>query len=226
MKSSKISFPLVHKKSSLPTFALFTSIVGALPMLMVMWVAICSKFTNVEGTNGTDIYNVYVSVRAIFAIVLVASLVLYELRRASVVLLPTAVLGFISSTMKLIISFSDYANKKALAEAMSMHPSYTQNFIDIAEAAVLTLTAAALLLYLLGIFKTSFPVIFVDVITIVMLLYSVISYSVTYEVSEYTVFCRCANIFVCASVLLFCLSSKTRAELEGKVKYVPRRMKK
>ena len=58
MKSFNLPFPLVHKKSSLPTFAVLMGILGAIPVIMVLWVAICSQFTRVEGTNETALYNV------------------------------------------------------------------------------------------------------------------------------------------------------------------------
>lgn len=228
MKSFKISFPLVHKRSSLPTLALLLGIIGSLPVLMVMWVALCSQFTRVEGTNETVLYNVYVCVRALFAVSLLAGVAVFDLRRASVALVPAAGLGFVSSVMKLIIAFSTYTSKKALAESLSMHSSYTQNYIDIAEAALLTITAALVLLYLFGVLKTAFPAIFAAVITTIVVLYSVISYSTTYQVSEFTVLSRCYTIPYCIGILLFCLSTKTKAQLEGKVKkekYVPRRMK-
>lgn len=228
MKSFKIAFPLVHKKSSLPTFAALLGILASLPVLMVIWVALCSQFTRVEGTNETAMYNVYVCVRALFAIAVVAGVVLYDLRRASVALLPAAGLGFVSSIIKLIIALSTYMDKKSMAEAMSIHSSYTQNFIDIAEAALLLITAALTLVYLLGILKTAFPVIFAAVIATIVILYSVISYSTTYHVSEFTVLSRSYTVLYCLGVLLFCLSSKTKAQIEGKVKkekYVPRRMK-
>lgn len=228
MKSFKISFPLVHKRSSLPTLALLLGIVGSLPVLMVMWVAFCSQFTRVEGTNETALYNVYVCVRALFAVALLAGGAVYDMRRASVALVPAAGLGFISSVMKLIINMSVYLDKKALADAMSINSSYTQNYIDIAESALLTITAVLVLLYLLGILKTAFPTIFAAVISTIVILYSVISYSTTYPVSEFTVLSRSYAIPYCLGILLFCFSSKTKAQLEGKVKkekYVPRRMK-
>ncbi|MBQ2688327.1 MAG: hypothetical protein IJF52_06865 [Clostridia bacterium] len=228
MKSFKISFPLVHKKSSLPTLAALLAVVAAIPVLMVLWVAVCSAFTRVEGTNETALYNVYVWVRAIFAITLIAGAVVYDLRRASVALLPGAALGLVSSVIKFIIAFSTYLNKKALADALSISSSYTQNYIDIAEAALLLITSAFVIIYLLGILKTAFPVIFAAVISALVILYSVISYSTTYEASDFTVLSRCYAIPCCIGLLLFCLSSKTKAQLEGKVKkekYVPRRMR-
>lgn len=228
MKSFKISFPLVHKRSSLPTLAVFLGIIGSLPVLMVMWVAICSQFTRVEGTNETAIYNVYVCVRSLFAISLLAGGAVYDLRRASVALAPAAGLGLISSIMKLIIAFSTYSNKKALDTMLSMNSSYTQNYIDIAEAALLAITAVLVLLYLFGVLKTAFPAIFAAIITTIVILYSVISYSTTYPVSEFTVLSRSYAVPYCVGILLFCISSKTKAQLEGKVKkekYVPRRMR-
>lgn len=229
MKSFKISFPLVHKKSSLPTLGAFLGIIAAIPVLMVMWVAILSQFTKVEGTNETALYNVYICIRALFAISLVASVVVYDLKRASAALLPAAATGLLSSIIKFIIALSTYSEKKAIAEAMSIHSSYTQNYIDIAEASLLLLTALFALIYLLGIFKTPFPVIFVSVITIVFMLYAVISYSVTYQAENFAVISRAYSIPLSLGVLLFCLSSKTKAQIEGKVKkekYVPRRMRK
>lgn len=228
MKSFKIAFPLVHKKSSLPTLGAFLGIITAIPILMVMWVAMCSQFTRVEGTNETALYNVYVCIRALFAISLVAGAVVYDLRRASVALLPAAGIGFISGLMKLIIAVSTYADKKAIADAMSIHSSYTQNYIDMAEAGLLLLTAIFALVYLLGLFKTPFPVIFAAVITAVFMLYAVISYSITYQATDFAVLSRAYSIPLSLSVLLFCLSSKTKAQIEGKVKkekYVPRRMR-
>ncbi|MDO4419694.1 MAG: hypothetical protein Q4B92_04945 [Ruminococcus sp.] len=228
MKSFKISFPLVHKKSSLPTFAMLLGVLASLPVLMVMWVAMCSQFTRVEGSNETTLYNVYISLRAIFAISAVAGVVVYDLKRASVALLPAAGLGFVSSVLKLIVAFTTYSNKKALDASISMQSSYTQNYVDIAEAALLLITAVLALIYLLSVLKTAFPVIFASVITTIVILYSVISYSTTYIVSEFTVLARCYAIAYCLGLLLFCISSKTKAQLEGKVKkekYVPRRMK-
>ncbi len=228
MKSFKIAFPLIHKKSALPTFGAFLGIIAAIPILMVIWVAMCSQFTRVEGTNDTALYNVYVCVRALFAITLVAGVVVYDMRRASVALLPASVLGFVSSLMKLIISVSTYTERKALANAMSIHSSYTQNYIDIAEAALLTLTALLTLIYLLGLLKTPFPVIFASVITAIVVLYAVISYSTTYQASEFAVLSRAYSVPLTLGVLLFCLSSKSKAQIEGKVKkekYVPRRMR-
>ncbi len=228
MKAFKISFPLVHKKSTLPTFAALLGIIASIPVLMVLWVAICSEFTRVEGTNGTALYNVYVCIRSLFAVTAVAGLVIYDFRRASVALLPAAVLGFTSSIIKLIIAVSTYIEKKSLAETMSIHSSYTQNFIDIFETALLMLTAALALMYLLGVLKTSFPVIFSGVILIIVILYSIISYSTTYSVSEFTVLSRCYTLPYCIGLMCYCLSSKTKAQLEGKVKkekYVPRRMR-
>ena len=228
MKSFKISFHLVHKRSSLPTLTLLLGILGSIPVLMVMWVAFCSQFTRVEGTNGTSLYNVYVCVRALFAISVLAGVTVYDLRRASVALVPAALLGFASGVMKLYIAFSTFTAKKALNESLSMHSSYTQNYTDIAEAALLTITAVVFILYLFGVLKTAFPVIFPAVITTIVVLYSVISYSTTYSASEFTVLSRCYTIPFCIGVLLFCLSSKTKAQLEGKVKkekYVPRRMR-
>ncbi len=228
MKSLKISSPLVHKRSTLPTFAVLLGILGSLPVLMVMWVAICSQFTRVEGSNETALYNVYISIRAIFAISVVAGAVIYDLKRASIALLPGAGLGLVSGILKLIVAFSTYSSKKALDASISMQSSYTQNYIDIAEAALLLITAILALIYLLGILKTAFPAIFAAVITTIVILYSVISYSTTYPVSEFTVLTRCYAIPYCLGLLLFCISSKTKAQLEGKVKkekYVPRRMK-
>lgn len=228
MKSFKISFPLVHKRSSLPTLAVLLGIIGSLPVLMVIWVALCSQFTRVEGTNESALYNVYVCVRALFAIALLAGVTVYDLRRASVALLPAAGLGFVSGIMKLIVAISTYSDKKALDESLSMHSSYTQNYINIAEAALLAITAALVILYLIGILKTAFPTIFVAVVTTIVILYSVISYSTTYPVSDFTVLSRCYAVPYCLGVLLFCMSSKTKAQIEGKVKkekYVPRRMR-
>lgn len=228
MKSFKISFPLVHKRSSLPTLAVLLGIAGALPILMVMWVAICSQFTRVEGTNETALYNVYVCTRALFAISLLAGGAVYDMRRASAALIPAAGLGLISSVMKLIIAMSTYSSKLALDASLSMHSNYTQNYIDIAEGALLAITAVLVVLYLIGILKTAFPAIFAAVITTIVILYSVISYSTTYQVNEFTVLSRCYAIPICLGILLFCISSKTKAQLEGKVKkekYVPRRMK-
>lgn len=228
MKSFKISFPLVHKKSSLPTFAALLGFIASIPVFMVLWVAICSQFTRVEGTNETALYNVYVCVRAVFAITLLAGVVIYDLRRASVALLPGAALGFVTAVLKFIIAFSAYLNKKAIADSMSISSSYTQNFIDIFEAGLLTITAVLTLLYLLGFLKTSFPCIFITVITTLVILYSVITYSITYQASNFTVFNRCYTIPYCLAILLFCFSSVTKAQLDGtakKQKYVPRRMK-
>lgn len=229
MKSIKIAFPLVHKKSSLPTFGAFLGIIAAIPIMMVMWVAMCSQFTKVEGTNETGLFNVYVCIRALFAIALVAGVVVYDLRRASVALVPAAGIGFLSAFIKLFIAISTYSEKKALAEAMSIHSSYTQNFIDIAEAGLLLLTALFMLVYLLGLLKTPFPVIFASVISVIFMLYAVIAYSTTYQASDFAVISRAYTIPLSLGVLLFCLSSKTKAQIEGKVKkekYVPRRMKK
>lgn len=228
MKSVKIAFPLVHKKSSMPTLGAFLGFIAAIPMLMVMWVSLCSQFTRVEGTDGTALYNVYVCIRALFAISVVAGGVVYDLRRASVALLPAAGLGFISALIKLIINISAYLDKKALAEAISIHSSYTQNYIDITESALLLLTALLTLLYLLGMLKTAFPAVLSTVITALVVLYSVISYTTTYQVSDFTVLSRGYTIPLCVGVLLFCLSSKSKAQIEGKVKkekYVPRRMR-
>lgn len=228
MKSFKIAFPLVHKKSAMPTLGAFLAIIAAIPILMVMWVALCSQFTRVEGTNETALYNVYVCVRALFAIALVAGAVVYDMRRASVALLPASALGLLSGIMKLIISVSTYAEKKALADAMSIHSSYTQNFIDISDAALLLLTALLLLIYLLGLLKTPFPVILAAVVSFIVVLYSVISYSTTYQASEFTILSRAYSIPLSLGVILFCISSKSKAQIEGKVKkekYVPRRMR-
>lgn len=229
MKSLKISFPLVHKRSSLPTLCIFLAILGCLPILMVMWVALCSQFTRVEGTNETVFYNVYICIRAIFALALLAGVTVFDLRRASVALLPAAVLGVISSAMKLIIDFSAYTNKKALAQSLSMHPSYTQNYIDIAQAGLVFITCALVLVYILGLLKTGFPVILSAVASVIIILYSVISYATIYTVSGYTLFVKIYTVPLTIGAILFCLSSKTRAQIEGKAKkekYVPRRMRK
>lgn len=229
MKSLKIACPLVHKKSTLPTLAAVLGIIASIPVFMVLWVAVCSQFTRVEGTNETALYNVYVVMRALFAVSIVAGAVVFDLRRASVALIPASVLGLASSLIKLIIAASTYLNKKAMAEAISIQSSYTQNYIDIAEAALLTLTALLVLVYLLGILKTAFPVILVSVITVILILYSVIFYSTTYPVSDFTVLSRCYTIPYCLGILLFCMSSKTKAQIDGTVKkekYVPRRMRK
>lgn len=229
MNSLKISFPLVHKRSSLPTLCIFLAILGSLPILMVMWVAICSQFTRVEGTNETALYNVYICVRSLFAVTLLAGVTFLDLRRASVSLLPAVVLGLVSSVLKFIINFSVYSNKKAIAESMSIHSSYTQNYMDIAEAGLLFVTCALSLVYILGLLKTSYPVVFASIITSIFLLYSVISYTTTYTVSQFTVLTRGYAIPLTLGVLLFCLASKTKAQIEGKVKkekYVPRRMRK
>lgn len=229
MKSFKIACPLVHKKSSLPTFAALLGIIASIPVLMVLWVAICSEFTRVEGTNETALYNVYVCVRALFAVSVVAGAVIFDLRRASAALIPAAILGLVSSLFKLIITVSTYLDKKSMAEAISVNSSYTQNYIDITEAALLMLTALLAVIYILGLLKTAFPVILVSVISVIVVLYSVISYSTTYPVSDFTVLSRCYSIPYCLGVLLFCISSKTKAQIEGKVKkekYIPRRMRK
>ncbi len=229
MKSLKIACPLVHKKSTLPTIAALLGIIASIPVLMVLWVAICSQFTRVEGTNETALFNVYVWIRGLFAISVVAGAVVFDLRRASVALIPAAVFGLASSVLKLIITLSTYLDKKAMAEAISVNSSYTQNYIDIAEAALLTLTALLVTIYLSGILKTAFPVILVSVISVIVILYSVISYATTYPVSDFTVLSRCYSIPYCLGTLLFCMASKTKAQIEGKVKkekYVPRRMRK
>ena len=229
MKSFNLPFPLVHKKSSLPTFAVLMGILGAIPVIMVLWVAICSQFTRVEGTNETALYNVYVCIRALFAVAVVAGGVIYDLRRASAALLPAAVLGLMSSFTKLIIAMSVYSDKKALADSMSIHANYTQNYIDMGEAAFLTITAVLTLLYLLGILKTSYPLIFAAVVSVIIVLYSVISYSTTYNASNFTVLSRCYAIPLCIGALLFSISSKSKAQINGTVKkekYVPRRMRK
>lgn len=225
MKSFKIAFPLVHKKSSLPTFAVFLGVICAIPALMVMWVALLSQFTRVEGSNSTEFYNVYVCIRAVAASVFVAGLAVYDCRRASVALVPAAIMGLISSLMKLIIVFTDYMDKKALADSMGIHPSYSQNYIDMSEAALVLLLLVAGMLYLFGVLKTSFPVIFISVITLVVIMYSVITTATTYEVSEYTIFCKAYGVPLCLSILMICLSSKSKKQIEGTVKYKPRRMR-
>lgn len=228
MKKTKVMFPLVHKRSTLPTVALIFTIAAAIPILMVLWVSICSQFTRVEGSNGTAFYNVYIWIRSIFALFLLAGTTVYDLRRASVALLPSTCLGVICSFAKLIINMNIYMDKKALADSMAIHSSYTQNYLDIAQSALLMITAVLMLIYLLGFFKTSFPVIFVSVITLIFISYCVISYSVTYLMDSFSVLSRSYGIPLCVGILLFCLSSKTKAQLTGaikKEKYVPRRMK-
>ena len=133
-----------------------------------------------------------------------------------------------SSFTKLIIAMSVYSDKKALADSMSIHANYTQNYIDMGEAAFLTITAVLTLLYLLGILKTSYPLIFAAVVSVILVLYSVISYSTTYNASNFTVLSRCYAIPLCIGALLFSISSKSKAQINGTVKkekYVPRRMK-
>lgn len=229
MNSFKISPPLVHKKSSLPTFGAMLTFIASIPVIMVLWVAICSQFTRVEGTNETALYNVYVVMRALFAISAVAGAVIYDMKRASAAVIPAAALGFISSVFKVITNVSTYLNKKALAESLSIHSNYTQNYLDIAEAVLLMLTALFVCIYLLGLIKTGFPVVLVSIVSVIIVLYSVISYSTTYPVNDFNVLSRCYSIPYCLGVLLFCISSKTKAQIEGKVKkekYVPRRMRK
>ncbi len=228
MKLSKISFPLVHKRSTLPTLCVLFAIVGSVPILMVMWVAACSQFTRVEGTNETALYNVYICIRAIFALTLLVSVAVYDTRRASAALLPAVFLGLISTLLRLLVAMTSYLNKKSLANAISVHPNYSQNYIDLASAALLFITAVVLTIYLVGLFKTSFPVILFTVVTLIFELYSVISYSITYQPDNFTVISRFYAVPICLGVTLFCISSKTKAQLEGKVKkekYVPRRMK-
>lgn len=228
MKSSKIPFPLVHKKSSLPTMAVLMGIIGSIPVLMVLWVAICSQFTKVEGTNETALYNVYVWMRALFAVSVVAGGVIYDIRRASIALLPASVLGLISSFTKLIIAMSVYFDKKTFADSMSMKANYTQNYIDMAEAAFLFVSAVLMVLYLVGLLKTGYPLIFGTIVTIIIVLYSVIYYSTIYPVSNFTVLSRCYAVPLCIGAILFAVSSKTKAQINGTVKkekYVPRRMK-
>ena len=228
MKSVNTPFPLVHKKSSLPTFAVLMGILGSIPVIMILWVAICSQFTRVEGTNDTSLYNIYVVLRALFAISVVAGGVIYDIRRASCMLLPACILGLISSFTKLIISMSVYVDKKTLADSMSIRANYTQNYIDMAEAAFLTITAALALLYLLGLIKNAYPLIFAAVISIIIVLYSVIVYSTTFAASNFTILSRFYSIPFCIGVLLFSVSSKSKAQINGTVKkekYVPRRMK-
>lgn len=228
MNISKIPFPLVHKKSSLPTFAVLMGILGSIPVFMVLWVAICSQFTRVEGTNETALYNVYIVLRALFAVSVIAGGVIYDIRRSSAMLLPAGVLGLISAFTMLIIAMSVYVDKKALADSMSIRANYTQNYIDMAESAFLAITAALTLFYLLGLIKTAYPLIFGAVISAVIMLYSVIVYATTYDAGTFTTLSRCYAIPLCIGVLLFSLSSKSKAQINGTVKkekYVPRRMK-
>lgn len=228
MKSSKTPFPLVHKKSSLPTFAVLMGILGSIPVVMILWVAICSGFTRVEGTNGTAIYNVYVWIRALFAISVVAGGVIYDIRRASVALLPASVLGLISGFTKLIIAMSVYSDKKALADSMSIRANYTQNYIDMGEAAFLTVTGVLFLMYMIGLLKTGYPLIFSSIAASIIMLYSVIFYSTTYAAGNLTILSRCYAVPFCIGALLFAISSKSKAQINGivkKDKYVPRRMK-
>ena len=226
MKSSGIAFPLVHKRSYLPILAVVFGIIGAIPAFMVFWVAVCSKFTRVEGGNGTDLYNVYVCVRALFVITGVGCLVAYCLRRASVALLPATIPGLASGVLKLIITIKEYTGKKAVAEALNMHPSYTQNYVSIAEAALFALTALLFLLYLLGIINSGFPAVMTSVLGAILSLYCVISYTSTFAVNQFNTFSKCYAAPICIAVLFICASSKSKAQIQGKTKYKPRRMKK
>lgn len=225
MKSSKIAFPLVHKNSALPTLAVFAGILCALPILMIMWVALCSQFTRVEGSNSTDLYNVYVSIRAVSAIVFVGCLAVYDCRRSSVYLVAPAVLGLITSCIKLVLVFGAYLDKKEIADAMSMHPNYSQNYIDMAEASLIFITLATVILYLFGVLKNAFPVIFVTVIAIIISMYSVITCATTYEVPAYTIFYKTYGATLGLSILLFSLSTKSREQVVTKAKYMAGRAK-
>lgn len=235
MKSLKISFPLVHKTSFLPNLALILGILGALPMLMVLWEGLLSEFTRLEGNNlvtgalpykaDASLYTFYVWIKGICAIVTVASLAVYTCKRASVALLPAAITGLVSAVIKFIIVASDYTNRKELNDSMNMHASYTQNYINIAEATMVLITIVAAIVYLLGLLKTNFPVILLSVLTTIFVLYSVISYA-GFEVGVYSVLCRCYAVALCPAILCVCLSSKSKKQIEGKGKYQPRRMKK
>lgn len=235
MKSFKLSFPLVHKTSVLPNLALVLGVLGSLPMLMVLWEGILSQFTRLEANNlvtgalpykvDQTLYLIYVWVKAITGIVAVASLAVYTCKRASAALLPPCVLGIISAVIKLIIVMTDYTNRKALNDSMHMNASYTQNYINIAEAAMLLITVVAAMIYLLGFLKTGFPVILLSVLTTIFVLYSVISYA-GFEVGAYSVLCRCYAVALCPAIICVCLSSKTKKQISGTTKYQPRRMRK
>lgn len=220
MKSSKIAFPPVHKNSALPTLAVFIGILCSLPILMIMWVAICSQFTRVEGSNSTDLYNVYVTLRAVSAMVFVGCLAVYDCRRSSVYLIAPTIMGLFTSCIKLVLVFSAYLDKKELADAMSMHPNYSQNYIDMAEASLIFIMLATLLLYLFGVLKNAFPVIFVTVISVIISMYSVITCATTYEVESYVIFYKTYGATLGLCILLFSLSSKSRAQIESKARYM------
>ncbi len=220
MKSSKIAFPAVHKNSAMPTLAVFLGILCAIPILMIMWVALLSKFTRVDGSNSTVLYNVYVTLRAVAAIIFVGCLAVYDCRRSSVYLIAPAVLGLITSSIRLVLVFSSYLDKKELADAMSMHPNYSQNYIDMAESSLIFIMLATVLLYLFGALKNAFPVIFVSVISVIISMYSVITCATTYEVPAYTIFYKTYGAALGLSVLLVAISSKTRAQIESKAKYM------